>query len=122
MVDILDYIPIGYENAVSRDYLTGIYMNRYNLKKKTADRKMRKDIKKFSTREHPILNLQDGKGYFQPAPNEIHLARICSTQGKRRIRALRREVSELDKYIKAATNEVERNQISLSELPGWNGR
>lgn len=122
MDSILDYIPVGHDNAVSRDYLTSIYMSKYNLKKDTADRKMRKDIKKFSTREHPILNLQDGKGYFQPASNEMHLARICRAQGNHRIRSMRKEVSELDKYIKAASNEVERNQISLSELPGWNGR
>ena len=122
MANILDYIPFGHENAVSRDFLSNIYMSEYGLEKDTADRKMRRDIEKASTREHPILNLQDQKGYFQPLPEEIHLVKLYRAQENRRTLTIRKKVSEIDKYIKAAGNEVERNQMSLSDLPGWNGR
>ena len=56
---IIDYIPVGHKNAVTRKQLvilTGL-----------SDRKIRNMIQEECNREHPILNMQDGKGYFQPA-------------------------------------------------------
>lgn len=56
-INITDYIPIGHENAISRRDLarmTGL-----------GDRQMRHCIK-MARRETPILNLQDGAGYFRP--------------------------------------------------------
>ena len=58
--DILDYIPTGSTNAVARVMLrfrTGL-----------RDRQMRKLIH-FARRRIPILNMQDGKGYFIPDMN-----------------------------------------------------
>lgn len=58
--DILDYIPTGQMNAVTRSELcrrTGI-----------NDRVMRVAIHK-ARRQIPILNMQDGKGYFIPDMN-----------------------------------------------------
>lgn len=114
MVNILDLIPFGHANAVSREYLSSVT----NL----SDRKIRQLIEEACTRNHPILNMQDGKGYFRPLQSEMHLVRLYRAQENRRTLTIRKKVSEIDKYIKAAGNEVEKNQISLSELPGWNGR
>lgn len=114
MVDILKLIPEGHANAVDREYLSSITG--------LCDRKVRQLIEEACTKEHPILNMQDGKGYFRPLPSEMHLVRLYRAQENHRTLTIRKKVSELDKYIKAVNNEVERNQISLSELPGWNGR
>lgn len=54
-LNILDYIKIGRENAVTRAELSkqiGI-----------SDRHVR-DLIHYARRDTPILNMQDGKGYF----------------------------------------------------------
>lgn len=59
--DILDHIPTGSKNAVSRSFLssaTGM-----------KDREMRIEIHK-ARRVMPILNLSKGRGYFIPDMNE----------------------------------------------------
>lgn len=59
-MDILDYIPTGSKNAVSRYYLcrvTGL-----------DDRTVR-DAIHAARRKIPILNMQDGRGYFIPDMN-----------------------------------------------------
>lgn len=56
-MDIVDYIPIGSENAISRQSLciiTGM-----------SDRKVRKAISQ-ARRNTCICNSQDGKGYYIP--------------------------------------------------------
>ncbi|MGN0272399.1 MAG: hypothetical protein ACI4DL_06510 [Lachnospiraceae bacterium] len=105
---ILDYIPIGHRNAVTRNQLmiaTGL-----------SDRKIREMIETECTREHPILNLQDGKGYFQPSCDEMYLVRLYRTQENKRTLKIRKKVSELDTYIKNQNNELERNQISIFDV------
>lgn len=56
-LNILDYIKIGRENAITRSELSkqiGI-----------SDRQVR-DLIHYARRDTPILNTQDGKGYFIP--------------------------------------------------------
>lgn len=95
---IIDYIPVGHKNAVTRKQLvilTGL-----------SDRKIRNMIQEECNREHPILNMQDGKGYFQPAYDEMHLVRLYRVQENH------------SKYLKCQNNELERNQISISDVIG----
>ncbi len=64
MINIVEYIPTGEKNAVSRAYLraaTGL-----------TDRTVRSLIE-AARRKQPILNFQGGGGYFLPAENEGHL-------------------------------------------------
>lgn len=58
--DILDYIPTGHDNAVTRRELT----DQTGIK----DRAIR-DMIRYARRKIVILNLQDGKGYFIPDMN-----------------------------------------------------
>lgn len=58
--DILDYIPTGHDNAVTRRELT----DQTGIK----DRAIR-DMIHYARRKIVILNLQDGKGYFIPDMN-----------------------------------------------------
>lgn len=60
---IVDLIPEGHENAVSRAYLVTIYMNTYGMKKSAADRKMRRDIEQATKSGHFIFHCD--KGYFR---------------------------------------------------------
>lgn len=59
-ISILDYIPTGRENAVTREWLS----NATGLE----DCHVRDAIAR-ARREMPILNMQDGKGYFIPGMN-----------------------------------------------------
>lgn len=60
-MEIINFIPHGKENAVSR----------YELSHFTgwSDRRVRKEISK-AREEHVILSLENGKGYYQPAPED----------------------------------------------------
>lgn len=58
--DILDYIPTGHDNAVTRRELMG----QTGIK----DRAIR-DMIHYARRKIAILNLQDGEGYFIPDMN-----------------------------------------------------
>lgn len=60
--DILDYIPTGHKNAVTRAELC----NRTGI----PDRAVRLAIHK-SRRNIPILNMQDARGYFIPDMNLV---------------------------------------------------
>lgn len=78
--DILDYIPTGQDNAVTRSELcrrTGL-----------SDRVIRDAIHK-ARRNKSILNMQDGKGYFIPDMN---------TEGDRL--ALKRHVQQEESRLK----------------------
>ena len=60
-IKIVDYIPFGKENAISRqqlERLTGL-----------SDRDVREAIS-LARRNTVILNLSNGKGYFQPIQGE----------------------------------------------------
>ena len=60
-IKIVDYIPFGKENAISRQQLervTGL-----------SDRDVREAIS-LARRNTVILNLSNGKGYFQPIQGE----------------------------------------------------
>lgn len=64
MINIIDFIPLGHENAVKYDWLckaTGL-----------SRRKVRLLISK-ARKEHIVLNMQDGKGFFRPKENEDDL-------------------------------------------------
>ena len=61
-IKIVDYIPFGKENAISRQQLervTGL-----------SDRDVREAIS-LARRNTVILNLSNGKGYFQPIQGEV---------------------------------------------------
>lgn len=59
---IMLYIPVGHRNAVDRAYLssaTGM-----------SDRRVRNAIHK-TRRNTPILNMQDGRGYYIPDSSDV---------------------------------------------------
>lgn len=80
--NIVDYIPVGHENAVTREQLSKLT--------KMSDRKVRKAIEK--ARETTcICNMSDGAGYYIPTElREVELfIRQESARGKSVFRNLR---------------------------------
>ena len=78
-MDIVDYIPFGRENAVTRTQLrimTGL-----------NDRKIRDKISE-ARRDTVILNMQDGNGYFRPLPEERHLVEAYDKQETARLKSI----------------------------------
>ena len=75
-MDIVDYIPFGRKNAITRTRLrivTGL-----------NDRQIREQISQ-ARRDTVILNMQDGKGYFGPLPEEINYVKAHERQESARI-------------------------------------
>lgn len=60
-MEIINYIPHGKENAVSRFQLV--------LMTGKSDRKVRKEISR-TREEHVILSLENGSGYYQPTADD----------------------------------------------------
>lgn len=81
-MNIIDFIPVGHDNAISRinlSQLTGI-----------PDRKMRDCIAK-ARRTTPILNLQTGNGYYIPDmadPVDVAALRKFKAQESKRARSI----------------------------------
>lgn len=65
---IIDYIPIGRSNAVTRAQLSAVTG--------LPDRTIR-DMIHQARRDHAILNLQDGSGYFRPDMEDETEKTLC---------------------------------------------
>lgn len=107
----VEYIPQGYKNAVSRQYLRDMTGN--------TDRTNRREIKES---DELILNLQDGKGYFKPGLDEDRLVRAFIRQEESRIREIRKTVTKAKRYLdeKARFEEDGRiGQMNLKDMLGW---
>lgn len=107
----VEYIPEGHENAVSRQYLRDMTGN--------TDRSNRREIKES---DELVLNLQDGKGYFKPAPDEDRFVRAFIRQEESRIREIRKTVKKAKRYLdeKARLEEDQRiGQMNLKDMLGW---
>lgn len=78
-INIVDYIPHGRMNAISRNSLvtlTGL-----------NDRAVREAISK-ARRDTPILNMQDGSGYYQPTEDDVDELRHFVAQETRRAKSI----------------------------------
>lgn len=87
---IIDYIPTGRENAISRRMLcqlTGL-----------PDRMMRKAIER-ARQQYVILNSQDGSGYFQPSAEEKPLVERWIRQERRRSQKIGNSTLGAEKWL-----------------------
>lgn len=123
-MNILDYIPTGHKNAISRRWLQTV--TRLN------DRKIRDMISAVNTGGEDnelIINLQDGKGYFRPAPGEDRLVGAWKAMESSRRKSVNANVEAAQRYLnrnkkpwKKPENELEKNQITMDEwLASLNG-
>lgn len=80
--DILEYIPVGHDKAISRQTLSRI--------SGISDREVRRLIHK-ARRDNVILNMQDGSGYFRPDmqnPEDVQAVQRYVKQEENRIKSI----------------------------------
>lgn len=95
-MNIIDFIPFGRENAISRKQLctiTGL-----------PDRVMRHDIEK-ARQDYAILNI-DGSGYFRPAENESYLVERWLKQERSREKSVRDSTRGAEKALLGTNREL----------------
>ena len=98
---IIDYIPIGRENAISRRMLCNITG--------LPDRQMRKEIER-TRQQYAILNSQDGSGYYQPSAEEKPLVERWIRQERHRSQQIGNSTLGAEKWL---TGGAEGNTISV---------
>lgn len=91
-MNIIDYMPCGQKNAITRAELSKIT----GLK----DRVVRELIGQ-ARRETPILNTQNGEGYFIPLPSEKHLVERWLKQEESRAKSIFWSIRGAKNFIKA---------------------
>lgn len=108
-VDIMKLIPTGHANAISRaklQRLAGL-----------SDRSVREMIH-AARRDYPILNMQDGSGYFLPDPEDpedlIMLKSYCEQEVSRAKTLLWSLKSAKDMLRKKGEDVSEYEQLSFS--------
>ena len=94
-ISIIDYIPRGRANAIPRKklaYITGL-----------TDTKMRELIRQ-ARHEKPILNLQDGKGYYIP-DNKEEVRRYIK-QEEHRAKSIFANLKSAREYLDQLENQM----------------
>jgi len=95
-MNIIDYIPYGLSNAISRRALctaTGL-----------PDRMMRREIER-ARRDYAILNI-DGSGYFRPAHGEAYLIERWLRQEYSREKSIKRSTRGAEKALCGGNCEI----------------
>jgi len=118
--NIIDYIPTGRNNAISRKQLceaTGL-----------PDRVMRREIER-ARQDYAILNAQDGSGYFQPAKDESYLTERWLKQERSREKHVRDSTRGAEKALLGTNRElipvrayIRRKRRGEDEKPQINGQ
>ncbi len=93
-MNIINFIPTGHKNAITRYVLQTVTH--------LGDRKIRELIAEVNANDNPgelIINLQDGKGYFRPAPGEDDLVRVWRATERSRSISVNQNVRAADAYL-----------------------
>lgn len=91
-MNIVDFIPYGKENGVTRDQLkmlTGF-----------TDRAVRKEIERLRTSGVCILNHQNGTGYYRPNKDETAYVKRYIRQEESRLKSIRRGLRGANDFLK----------------------
>lgn len=93
-ITIIDLIPTGRDNAISRDYLVTLCVQHGLVKEnlKDKDRAMR-DLVGEVRKEYVVLNLSDGNGYYRPTLKEF-------LDLQRHIRQIRSRINKEEERLK----------------------
>ena len=89
-INIIDFIPFGQDRAITYNQLrrlTGL-----------SKRLIRRDISQ-ARKEHIILNMQDGNGFFQPLEDEEYLIERFYNQENHRNNEHRETLKPLQDYL-----------------------
>ena len=95
-MSIIDFIPFGKDNAISRRALCQVT--------ELPDRLMRREIEK-ARKDYTILNI-DGSGYFRPAEGETYLIERWLRQERSRERSVRDATRGAEKALLGGSREL----------------
>lgn len=95
-MNIIDYIPIGRSNAISRRALCQIT--------ELPDRLMRREIER-ARKDYAILNI-DGSGYFRPDEGESYLVERWLKQERSRERHVRDSTRGAERALLGSCREL----------------
>lgn len=85
-----EYIRYGQKNAIKTSTLQAITG--------LSSRDVRREVEKLRQTD-VILNLQDGKGYFKPTEDEMHLVEQYIRQEEARMQAIAHNVGIARKFL-----------------------
>lgn len=113
-MNIINFIPTGHKNAITR----------YALQTVThlGDRKIRELIAEVNANDNPvelIINLQDGKGYFRPAPGEDDLVRIWQATERSRGASVNENVRAAEAYLNRHKKKAECSDDHQMTFADW---
>ena len=92
-MNVLELVPKGYGNAVGRKELVRALG--------VSDRDARERLKAEADKAHiPVVNLQDGNGYFVPDREDIEILRRYIAQELSRARKILKRARHAEKYLK----------------------
>ena len=95
-VTIIDLIPTGRDNAISRDYLVTLCVQNglvdENKSPESKDRAMRRLLERARL-DYTILNLSDGEGYYRPSKDDLQDLQKYIRQEESRAKATFRNIS-----------------------------
>lgn len=89
-MDILSVLKKGRENGIPLRDLP----RESGLDKRTARRSIEE-----ARKEHAILNMQDGRGYFIPTEDEIPLVKEWLNQQRKRVRSINNSCAGAEKWL-----------------------
>lgn len=95
-ITIIDLIPVGRDNAISRDYLVTLCVQNglvdENKSPESKDRAMRRLLERARL-DYTILNLSDGEGYYRPSKDDLQDLQKYIRQEESRAKATFRNIS-----------------------------
>jgi hypothetical protein len=95
-ITIIDLIPVGRDNAISRDYLVAHCVNKglvdQNSSLESQDRAMRRLLEKARL-DYTVLNLSRGEGYYRPARDDLQDLQRYIRQEENRAKSTFRNIS-----------------------------
>lgn len=94
-INIVDYIPVGKKNAVTRLQL--------RIATRMSDRKIRDAIAE-ARRDIPIINDQSGRGYYIPTEEELPEARKFLEQEEHRAKSIFWSMKALRAFVEGQAN------------------
>ena len=97
-MSIIDIIPFGAENAITRAELAA--------KSGMSDRRMRLEIQRERANGELILNSQDGRGYFRGTANDLDALHRQYKQDTARAMAILKRRKAMREILKAAGRAV----------------
>lgn len=99
-MNILDLIPYGKENAISRKRLADLYGGG-----EQGDRRARKAIE-IARKENVIVNLQDGSGYYRPLDDEGEAVERQLRQVNSRANKINSQRSAIEEWQKEHSGQM----------------